>query len=494
MEIPKVRDELDIIQISNIIREEANWSEKINDPIVVAKWKAEIAVKYLHGDQKFDFVLDELGHYVSIKDGSIEVAAVDGTWQSDSLIDSALHDELVSGIALLENRIDEVGEKEWFIGPNRQVLDLVCPSMFCYVAGKTAMMARPVTQQCTKETSLLWYVSTAEIESAEQTAQHFIEQTKRLPSHFKSMKFQWLPTEFVVTETGAVRIDCYINNLHPEHDVQMYETIENIFQKCLPMFSKVLTDLRNPTKNRITMNDYCFSLEDEVEEQPMNSKKCRNSLTVPRYQPPPSPTKIVSLNGRTLQVVVKISGIYLTPDNPEFSDDQWHFEGTANERIVASAIYFYSSENITESRINFRKATCKSDVAKKAGGLYDFEDDFHQYAGSIITQQGRCIAFPNTLQQMIVPFGLEDSTRNGHSKILAFFLVDPTVEIMSTSNVPPQQEYWYEDDFDKELSTLSTEALNKIIESMKWTMSLYEARMSPIPDIVIDGNVVPYSD
>lgn len=40
----------------------------------------------------------------------------------------------------------------------------------------------------------------------------------------------------------------------------------------------------------------------------------------------------------------------------------WHVEGMANERIIASGIYYYDSENITESRLAFRAAVGQGNI------------------------------------------------------------------------------------------------------------------------------------
>lgn len=59
---PKIVDELDIIKLSISIREKPNWSEKMNDPVIVSKWKAEMADRMTQSDKKFDYVLAELGN------------------------------------------------------------------------------------------------------------------------------------------------------------------------------------------------------------------------------------------------------------------------------------------------------------------------------------------------------------------------------------------------------------------------------------------------
>ena len=66
--------------------------------------------------------------------------------------------------------------------------------------------------------------------------------------------------------------------------------------------------------------------------------------------------KTVSLNGKTIQCIVKLANIVLTPENPEYPGGKWHVEGQPlplslfescaerllgmlNERIVSSFIY-----------------------------------------------------------------------------------------------------------------------------------------------------------
>ena len=44
----------------------------------------------------------------------------------------------------------------------------------------------------------------------------------------------------------------------------------------------------------------------------------------------------------------------------------------------------------------------------------------------------------------VAPFELKDATRPGHRTILAFFLVDPAVPVVSTLEVPYQNRAWLE--------------------------------------------------
>lgn len=360
-EIPKTVDEMDLITLSIAIREKPNWAEKMNDPLIVAKWKAEIADSFEQNEKKFDFVMAELGkllhwkgssklkshipfslgHYLSIKDGSIEVAAVDCTWQSDELIDKKLKDELIAGVSVLENVPSD--KKDWHPGSNNQVLDLVHPSLFCYVAGRTKVLAKPMPPLCnaddvrvqivirTKKTELnslnfqtrLKFASDEDFLQPQDATNLAMEHTNKVPSYSKSSKFQWLPSEFFIDESGAVKINSYINNLHPDQHPQLYTCIEKIFEKFVPMFNKVLTGLRNPPKNRIVFNyddTFEYSNRDDGNEDDEDAEptRIRFPLKIPTYAPPPMPEKIVNLNGRNVQVIVKLANIHLTPDNPEY--------------------------------------------------------------------------------------------------------------------------------------------------------------------------------
>lgn len=142
-----------------------------------------------------------------------------------------------------------------------------------------------------------------------------------------------------------------------------------------------------------------------------------------------------------LQVIIKMSTIFLTPEKPKYPGGQWHIEGTPNESIFASQICYLDSDNITESRLSFR--TCVSTP------MYEQNDDFtmaHCYGfdrdeallnhlGSIETKPGRCIAFPNFYQHRVEPFQLLDPNRSGFRRIIVFFYVNPFKEIPSTNTL-----------------------------------------------------------
>ena len=89
-----------------------------------------------------------------------------------------------------------------------------------------------------------------------------------------------------------------------------------------------------------------------------------------------------------------------------------------------------------------------------------------QEVGSVVCKEGRLLTFPNILQHQVQPFKLADPTKPGHRKILALFLVDPGIRIISTANVPPQQRHWWSEGVTKAFAN-SGEAIGKLSAELK---------------------------
>ncbi|CAF5081644.1 unnamed protein product, partial [Rotaria sp. Silwood1] len=174
-------------------------------------------------------------------------------------------------------------------------------------------------------------------------------------------------------------------------------------------------------------------------------------ITLPdvgEFRMPSSTTPSIDLRGRQLQIIVKLADIILTPENPKYPGGVWHVEGMENEHIVATGIYYYFNSNITQSVLQFRTVISEPNYQQNDNrgvrivyGLND-EAPLNQTLGEVITQENRCLVFPNIYQHRVAPFQLKDPTQSGQRKILVLFLVDPTARILSTANVPPQQSHW----------------------------------------------------
>ncbi|WP_101386204.1 DUF4246 domain-containing protein [Streptomyces sp. TLI_146] len=438
---PRTLRELQMMQCSSHIRAKPGWFDKMNDAEIVARWTQEAVAQGLT-EAQVRYVLAELVHYAALRDGrtGVEVSAVDGVWQSDTLVDEKLRSRLREAVQVLEQVPD--AEKDWHPGSDSQVLDLVHPSLFCLVREASGAPERA------------W----------ENPTDHYSQ-------HEFSEKFQWLPTEVDVSDDGDVSFRSYVNNVHPEHHRELAAVLPDVFARLRPLLENVLTDLRHPRPPRIEADPYgWYDSEPEYPDKSSYSDdeayaearrvweqaqddwwENRRPLIpdAPAFTPPevPDASARVDLRGRRLQVIVKLATIHLTPDKPEYAGGSWHVEGMLNERIVSTGIYYWDSENITESRLGFRAALDDPDYEqnddngmREVYGLEN-EDALNQILGSASTPAGRCLAFPNILQHRVDSFRLTDPTRPGYRKILAFFLVDPSERIVSTADVPPQQPW-----------------------------------------------------
>ncbi|KAJ3131690.1 hypothetical protein HDU90_008142 [Geranomyces variabilis] len=374
----------------------------------------------------------------------VVAAAVKQAYQADDCVTPEELAELKRLVAVLEDVPEH--QKDYHPGSNGQVLDLVHPSLFCFVKGVTRTGWRPLGLACSRQRM-----------TTDPRYDHDSEYSAFSTQQVPSDDFQWLPAEFDVDASGSVKPRSYIVGLHPVVHADGYKAIVKIFEKFVPLFGRVVTDIvAGPSENRLSpFAGYHREFEghddehdqDDEEDGDVNEFAANLHPDLPPVDEPfPARAFVVDLKGSRLQVIVKLASIHLTPDKPEYKGGSWHTEATGTEGIVATGIYYYDTDNITVSRLAFRRdvTECLDNYEQNARwavqqvwGLAD-EFDATIHIGEIDAIPGRCIAFPNTYQHRVEPFRLVDPSKPGHRKILAFFLVDPSRPSLSTARVPPQ--------------------------------------------------------
>ena len=229
----------------------------------------------------------------------------------------------------------------------------------------------------------------------------------------------------------------------------------------------------------------------EALEEAANMKEELAKVQQGRLRKPPLDLR-KEFKDRGLQVIVKLANIHLTPNKPEYTGGTWHVEGQLNEHICATALYYYDCANISESRLAFRQQSRNEDaedVSYEQGwhnwlhDVYGFNrgDAAVQYLGNVCTQEGRLLTFPNILQHRVEPFKLEDPTQPGHRKILALFLVDPHIRVISSANVPCQRRDWWVEEVERSRALpvklpLEMKEIIGNLEDGDFPMSLKEAK------------------
>ncbi|KAJ3280926.1 hypothetical protein HDU79_011255 [Rhizoclosmatium sp. JEL0117] len=494
--------------VLNEILIKPEWWIKLKDEAIAAKWKGEIRsgitallkpdggeLEDVHGnaedtkenlvahvvDSEFvnqvtDYLFQEL-HYIANnrlitqKNGAIiSPTSSHGVFISDSLIPREMVSQLAQHAASLE--AISFAKAKWHEGSDGKVLDLIHPSDYCLVYGRSYQrerMTQPVGCKVLKY--------------------------KGPNGGDISRKFQWLPTEFKVNGDGNVSIRSYINNLNRCQHPELQSSILSVFETMVPMFELALGSLQSVPVNRIRAplanNAYQLSqgrweLDEYLRDKyganvNLNDQALRHSalydddydefvdnlmerISRRPVNIPGLPTEFSSLNdsevcrfslaGRNLQVIVKMASIHLSPEKPVFNGGSWHLEGMENEAIAATGILYYSMDNITSSRLTFRNVH-ESDrdgvfeyEQSDFGGLekvFNFTNEVStnvQVCGQIEARENRCVVFPNYLQHKVEDFELLDKTQPGHRKILAFFLVHPDFKVNSTADVGMQQLEW----------------------------------------------------
>ncbi|EEH19936.2 hypothetical protein PABG_02195 [Paracoccidioides brasiliensis Pb03] len=489
--------EFTMLRIMDSITDKPGWDTKIFWENITEKWKEE-AIAHQNMDvtgPMMDWVIKELQFKTEGFKKSGNVLVYDaGVVKSDTAISESLKDALKAAASSLENIPDN--EKDYHPGSDNLVLDLVHPSLFPVVYGRTRIVKGAVL-------SVLEGISAAgrgEVLPIPPTGAD--SATTSLPRNGPmhnpySNKFQWLPCDVEFTADSAstenkalnnkyqnhkckCKITSYINNLHPNDHWDLYEVIEKVIEQAVPLWNKTLT----PSRIRLPYIRIPYDCgEEKLDEEAMKTDpkpeqesdededdyEERVSEWEVRIQKTvlPEPADIFSPSyeeilvdlqrefGSTgLQVIVKLANIHLTPEKPRYNGGAWHVEGQLNEHICATALYYYDSENISESRLGFRQFSDPEEANE-----ISYEQDHHQWLtdvfgctnngpalqniGDVVCKEGRLITFPNVLQHRVSPFKLEDPSKPGHRKILALFLVDPHIHIISSAHVPCQRRDWW---------------------------------------------------
>ncbi|KAJ4396953.1 hypothetical protein N0V93_001176 [Gnomoniopsis smithogilvyi] len=566
--------EVAMMAIMDRLTDKPEWHRKVFDEAIVSKWKDEaLAIPdeelmkvaaaprsgwdkprmrktYKNGqvqlveespqkvvgimsEQAFDYCVKELRSKASYYEKSGMVPTLDASAtvvKSDILVKAELRDSLKKAFEKVQN--DQKNEPDWHPNSGDMVQDLVHPSMFPLVYGRSNVLrdeSVTVIDAIEKWAGKGEVIPKVEEPSQRNNASRWQTMVSlgnfNIPAEYWSTSYQWLPSNVSFLEDGGVKLTSYINNLHPKKYSDVYATIERLIEKAIPAWDQCLLEYAGSYQHRgpgrkgsrfsvpedaddeieknwlpsipgalagatVDISEDGESEDDEDEEEDQD----RKTLRIPVLREPdpfkeveydlskvdkasqhspetlsmssqvhfPGTTIVDGLREKFkdsgLQVIVKMASIELTPEKPQFPAGGWHIEGLMNERICATALYYLDSENITDSSLSFRMQTShhQTDLQDQVG-----QDSYRwlecnygtrlsvtngsciQNYGSVNTCEGRLLAFPNVFQHRVSPFELVDKQKPGHRRFIALWLVDPHLRIISTANVPPQQEDWW---------------------------------------------------
>ncbi|KAI4676520.1 uncharacterized protein J4E88_007438 [Alternaria novae-zelandiae] len=538
-EIIPVR-ELAVMDVLEKLTDKPDWHQKVFDDEIVAKWRNEaLAIpdqhfwhlataaksQYwthdddrleLHDDRQscilenildegtFDTCVQELRSKAKYFEQSGIIPSLDASAsvaKSDTLVTSELHAKLRKAFDQLKS--DHAASPDWHPNSNSMVQDLVHPSMYPLVYGRSSGFREEqvgVTDAVERWAGKGEVVPQQGLETTTAQNRHdYSVGGSSIPPEYWSNQYQWLPANVAFQDDGSVKFTSYINNLHPTRYPDIYSTIEKLVETSIPMWDQCLRfavgyhkfegagrmetrtgkpenpddeNEENWTPNKEECGDVEAS-EEDLEEEGYDDyydndedrqeglleakwKIVRKPRIMPipfndvSYAPQPGKRLADRFRDTGLQIIVKMASIELTPEKPDFPVGGWHIEGQMNENICATALYYLDSDNITDNSLSFRMQT--SAYLQDDEGFDVGQDCYHWMEHVYGTGFG---------QHRVSPFSLIDPTKPGHRRFIALWLVDPTKRIISTANIPPQQMDWYVDSLLGPSDKTRQEALSK---------------------------------
>lgn len=297
--------EVAMLRIMDALTDKPDWHRKVNDAHIVAKWRNEALEQTpVMSSQAFDWCIFELRD----KAKAFERTGLIRTFDSHS---ACVKSDLVLTSDLLTNLKDAVKPllerepKDWHPRSNDQVLNLVHPSLYPLVYGRTRYLAQGSVDLDN------WFKSDTGICFPDQTRpEPPPNRYDADPAEMYSFRFQWLPCDvgFKGDAGTDVVIRSYINNLEPTKNRRLYALIEQAISLSIEPWNQVLV---RATTNQAPLRIQCEGGAD--------------------WQPAEPPSWIEEIpydtNDEDLapELVARLNEFFGEPDNPELVEIQGPF-------------------------------------------------------------------------------------------------------------------------------------------------------------------------
>lgn len=205
-----------------------------------------------------------------------------------------LRDELRAAFAKLKD--EQKDSPDWHPGTDEKVLDLVHPSMYPLVYGRSRVFADEVVGVHGAVDRWSGKGAVIDVPPSNSNGRFRFGQTDPL-----STNYQWLPSNVKFQDDGTVKFTSYINGLHPNKHSDVYVTIEKLIQRALPTWDLCLVRSREwpspnePSEGEIPENvaweDLVFEDEPSMDESLAHelSHKYDAARTAPRFPKPENP-------------------------------------------------------------------------------------------------------------------------------------------------------------------------------------------------------------
>jgi hypothetical protein len=179
--------------------------------------------------------------------------------KSDGIVPPELHSALREAFTRL--KADQASRPDWHPNSDEKVQDLVHPSMYPLVYGRSRFLPEEVVG--VEDAVDKWAGKGEVIPRRAEWGEEPEQRTTRSRWHYGggmgpggseihksywSTIYQWLPANVKFTDNGGVKLSSYINNLHPTKYHDIYGTIETLIETALPMWDQCLAQYKSGTR------------------------------------------------------------------------------------------------------------------------------------------------------------------------------------------------------------------------------------------------------
>ena len=162
--------------------------------------------------------------------------------KADGFIGPKFHKSLQQAFTKLILDHSQSGPPDWHPGTGGKVLNLVHPSMYPLVYGRSRGIQQEVIGV---EDAISVWAGKGEVINPDMNEEGQSESVDRITW---SQRFQWLPSNFAVLDHKSVECESYINNLHPTKYKPIYRMIEKLIGKALPLWDQCLVQYQRDAR------------------------------------------------------------------------------------------------------------------------------------------------------------------------------------------------------------------------------------------------------
>lgn len=211
---------------------------QVFDEEIIASWLQEFTDSRKDmSPRMINWVMDELHWKADILQKTDQIVAFDsGVVKSDTQISEELKKALKHAVRPLENVPQE--EKDYHPDSEKRVVDLVHPSLFPVIYGRTRILPDRVIGLDDCLASVGQGDVLEVLPAAQAVCPEYGLGSQKGDAGFEpySRKFQWLPCDVEAVGNGSkCRIASYINNLHPHEHRGLYKVIGKLLDRIIPL-------------------------------------------------------------------------------------------------------------------------------------------------------------------------------------------------------------------------------------------------------------------